>query len=120
MRVSADQRLEEYMESMVVKRNNPEMIALWTERITECKSSGKHTPEWCSEHGINVKTYYYWHNKIHKMVKQQNTFYEVPQKPAGYSDKPAATIRIAGIQADIYSGADAETIHALCTALRRC
>ena len=121
MLVSASQGLEMLMEALAVRRNNPEIIALWTQRISDCKNSGKHTSEWCTENGVNVKTYYYWHNKIHKMVVQQQTaFYEVPQQQTGDLGKPAATIRISGIQADIYSGADAETIQAICTALKRC
>ena len=120
--MSANQGLEKRMEALSLRgRNNPEAISIWTQRITECKNSGKHTEERCSAHGINVKTYYYWHNKIRKLVvQQQNTFYEVPQKSSGYTDKPVATLRIAEIQADIYAGADAETIQAICTALKRC
>ena len=47
------------MEAIVKKRNNPEMIALWTERIADCKNSGKSAQEWCEQNGINIKTYYY-------------------------------------------------------------
>lgn len=107
------------MEVIAVRRNNPETIALWTQRITDCKNSGRHTSEWCSENGINVKTYYYWHNKIHKIVsKQQSNFYEVPVTSG--SPERAATIRVGLFQADIYSGADAETIKAICQAMKTC
>ena len=97
------------------------MIALWTQRITDCKNSGRRTPEWCAENGINVKTYYYWHNKIHKLVAQQQTsFYEIRQ-PAGINEiSPAATIRTTGLEADIYPGADARVILAICEALKKC
>lgn len=90
------------MEAISARRHNPETVGLWTRRITECKNSGKLTGDWCTENGINIKTNYYWHNKIHKMVvQQQSTFYEVPQQPAENLNKPAATIRIAEMQADI-------------------
>ena len=108
------------MDVLAVRRNNPETIALWTQRITDCKNSGRHTSEWCSENGINVKTYYYWHNKIHKIVsKQQSNFYEVPVT-SGSHESAAATIRVGLFQADIYSGADAETIKAICQAMKTC
>ena len=71
--------MEMQMEALTTKRNNPEMIALWTQRIAECKNSGISSQEWCEQNGIHIKTYYYWHNKIHKMVnKQQSCFYETP------------------------------------------
>ena len=59
------------MEMLTVKARNPDDVALWTKRITDCKNSGLRPGEWCAENGINVKTYYYWHNKIHKLVNQQ-------------------------------------------------
>lgn len=109
------------MENLVIKRNISESFALWTQRITDCKSSGKLTSEWCAENGINVKTYYYWHNKIRKMVEQQNTsFYEIPRAQMEERIKPAATIHIADMKADIYPGADSETIRAICTVFRTC
>lgn len=121
MLVSANQGLEVLMEALAVRRNNPETIELWTRRISDCKNSGKHTSEWCNENGVNVKTYYYWHNKIHKMVVQQETaFYEVPQQQTEDLGKPAATIRASELQADIYPGADTAMIQAICTALKRC
>lgn len=32
----------------------------WSEKIAECRGSGKNVKEWCREQGINTKTYYYW------------------------------------------------------------
>ena len=108
------------MEALVAKRNNPETVALWTQRIADCKSSGISAQEWCEQNGIHIKTYYYWHNKIHKIVsKQQTGFYEVPYTP-GSHERTAATIRIGLFQADIYSGADTETIRAICQAMKTC
>ena len=101
------------METLSVRRTNSDTIALWTQHITDCKNSGKHTQEWCKENGINVKTYYYWHNKIHKLVvQQQASFFEVPRQPAGEPERPAATIRTNDLQADIYPGATDELIQA--------
>ena len=108
------------MEALAAKRNNPEKVALWTQRIADCKNSGISAQEWCEQNGIHIKTYYYWHNKIHKMVsKQQSGFYEVPVT-AEIHERAAATIRVGLFQADIYSGADAETIRAICQAMKTC
>ena len=32
----------------------------WSEKIAECRGSGKTVKEWCREQGLNTKTYYYW------------------------------------------------------------
>lgn len=32
----------------------------WETKITECRSSCKKVQQWCSENGINAKTYHYW------------------------------------------------------------
>lgn len=109
------------MESLVIKRNSPEMITLWTERISECKASGKTALVWCEENGINVKTYYYWHNKIRKMVENQSpSFYEVPKTQSSVSGNPEATIKINGINVDVYSGASIETLSSIFAALKIC
>lgn len=36
----------------------------WTELLISCNSSGQSKSEWCSEHGINIKTFYYWQHKL--------------------------------------------------------
>ena len=96
------------METFTIRSRSQDAVALWTKRITECKNSGMRAGDWCAENGINVKTYYYWHNKIHKMVDQGN------------HGVPAATIRVGIIQADIYPGANAGLIQALCRAMKAC
>jgi hypothetical protein len=107
------------MEMLTVKARNPDDVALWTKRITDCKNSGLRPGEWCTENGINVKTYYYWHNKIRKLVNQQTEFFEIPTAPSRH-DVPSATIRIGLMEADIYPGADAEVIKAVCQAMKTC
>jgi hypothetical protein len=107
------------MEMLTVKTRNPDNVALWSKRITDCKNSGMRPGEWCAEHGINVKTYYYWHNKIRKLVNQQTGFFEVPTAPCRHS-VPLATIRVGTAEADIYPGADVEVIRIICQALKTC
>lgn len=48
------------------RRIPEENLARWIQRITECKNSGLTTQEWCTENGIGIKRYYYWHSKIRK------------------------------------------------------
>ena len=94
-------------------------IALWSGRVRECRESGQKVSQWCSEHGIPASTYYKWQRKLFAMVQQQSAFVEVtpPVPPAA---EIAVTIRIAGAEADIHSGADSETIRAVLQALKSC
>jgi len=48
---------------MVIVRN-PDDLALWQDRIQECRNSGQTVVAWCAEKGISEKTYYYWHRKL--------------------------------------------------------
>ena len=107
------------MEMLTVKTRNPDDVALWSKRISDCKNSWMRPGEWCAENGINVKTYYYWHNKIRKLINQQTAFFEVPAAP-GRHDVPVATIRVGIMEADIYRGADVDAIRAICQALKTC
>ena len=36
----------------------------WTEKVAECRTSGKGVKRWCSEQGITTKTYYRWEKQI--------------------------------------------------------
>ena len=36
----------------------------WSERIAECRSSGQTVKAWCAQHGIAIKTYYYWEKRF--------------------------------------------------------
>lgn len=39
-------------------------LALWTNRIKECRASRLTVNRWCEQNNIGVKNYYYWMRKI--------------------------------------------------------
>jgi len=39
-------------------------LALWTNRIRECRASGLTVSRWCEQNNIGPKNYYYWMRKI--------------------------------------------------------
>ena len=47
------------------------LLQEWSGRIAECRSSKKSVKAWCSEHGIPIKTYYYWEKKSVTEATQQ-------------------------------------------------
>ena len=40
--------------------NEQNKLAIWAERVTECRNSGQSVLAWCKEHGICSQTYYKW------------------------------------------------------------
>lgn len=43
----------------------------WVSIIMECKTSGQSVPQWCNEHGINEKQYWYYHRKLRNHLAQE-------------------------------------------------
>jgi len=108
---------------MVIVRN-PANLELWQERFSECRRSGMTVAAWCEKQGISDKTYYYWHRKLSKLQNHSrdeasSTFYEISGN-INNTAEITATLHCYGVDADIYSGADEETLVRLCRALKQC
>ena len=97
----------------------------WSERVSDCRSSGLSVNRWCAEHNIRPKTYYNWQKKVFAaMIEQQKTQMELPQEPR-FVELPAteqrsglmATVRIGSASLEVYSGADTDVVAVLCKAL---
>ena len=104
----------------------------WSRRVADCRSSGLSVTRWCTEHGIKPKTYYTWQKKVFAaMIAQQQAelsdmaprFAELPPlaeeklpAPAQKSDL-VASVRIGDASLEVYSGASAEIVSALCKVL---
>ena len=99
----------------------------WSQRVAECRSSGLSVTRWCVEHGIKQKTYFNWQKKVFAaMIEQQRQQLEEPQEPERrFAELPApaiqndlvAAVRIGEASLDVYSGASADVVAALCKAL---
>ena len=104
---------------------NPAKLQEWAKRIEICKSSGKTVSDWCHQNGINEKTYYYWNRKVMYMAGTADSvsgrFYEIPEvyETAAVRDI-VSTVSVGTMKAEIYKGADAETLNALLKAMRQC
>ena len=102
--------------------NQQNKLALWAGRISECRSSGQNVKVWCKENGICEQTYYRWQKRLFEMIKAQQEvqFAEVtPVQPVRLGSV-AVTVRIAGAEADIHSGADAGTVETVLRFLKSC
>lgn len=98
-------------------------MAEWAARISERRSSGQSVKSWCKENGVCEQTYYKWQRKLFSLAKAQREaqFAEVTplQNRCGSGDI-AVTVRLAGGEADIHAGADADTIETVLRILKSC
>lgn len=115
----------------VVELKHQAKLQEWQERIMECRSSGQSVAEWCREYGVTPTTYYRWEREIFgkakdtrgqsmSLVQSGAVFAELPTPKGSSLGTPIMTIRMGGMAVDIYPGADAGTIAALCQVLRGC
>ena len=104
----------------------------WSRHVADCRSSGMSVTRWCTEHNVKPKTYYNWQKKVFAaMLAQQAELSETAprfaellppgdekQLTAAEKQKDlVASVRIGGASLDVYSGASAEIVSALCKVL---
>ena len=102
--------------------NGQNKLALWAGRISECRNSGQNVKTWCRENGVCEQTYYKWQKRLFEMAQTQQEiqFAEVtPVRPVACGNV-AVTVRIAGAEADIHSGADTATVEMVLRFLKSC
>ena len=51
--------------------NQNARVALWVNRVSECRSSGLSVKVWCEENGVNQQTYYKWQKRLFDMAQEQ-------------------------------------------------
>ena len=111
-----------FMGSELQTMNGQNKLALWAERVSACRSSDLSVRDWCKENDICEQTYYRWQRKLYgivKMQQEQSRFAEIT--PARVcSGKAAVTVRIAGTEVAIHSGADEETVCMVLRLLKSC
>ena len=102
--------------------NGQNKLALWAGRITECRNSGMTVKTWCEEKGVCEQTYYRWQKRLFEMAQAQQEvrFAEVTPVQTVRSGNVAVTVRIAGAEADIHSGADVSTVETVLRILKSC
>lgn len=113
------------MEQSLQVISRQERLEKWTSRIMACRSSGMTIRAWCRENQVPEKSYYYWQRQLFETVSRQNhfvqpAFAEITPLQAKQAAVPAVTVRCSGMEADIYSGADAATIEAVLRVLKSC
>ena len=102
--------------------NGQNKLALWAERISECRSSGQNVKTWCHENGICEQTYYKWQKRLYEMSKAQHEirFSEVTPVQPIRSGNIAMPVRFAGMEADIFNGADTVAVETVLRIMKSC
>jgi transposase-like protein len=103
--------------------NGQNKLALWAERVSECRNSGLSVTAWCKEHGVCTQTYYKWQKRLFIMAKEQHEvqFAEIaPIAEAPSNQQASVTVHIAGATVDIHAGADTTTVETVLRILKSC
>ena len=99
-------------------------LQYWKNIISLCheRPSGQTAKQWLKENGICEQTYYRWQKRLFELAKAQREvpFVEVTPVQPVRSGNVAVTVRIAGAEADIHSGADAVTVETVLRILKSC
>lgn len=102
--------------------NEQNKLAQWAQTVAQCRDSGMSVRQWCQGHDVNVSPYYKWQRKGYDAAKaqQESRFVEVtPVHPVDIGNT-AVTVRIAGAEAEIHSGADTATEETVLRVLKSC
>ena len=118
------------MEKNLQAYNHNRKLAEWAQRVQSCRESGLSVRQWCDENGLSAKTcdenglsaktYYYWQRRLFQMSEAAEPQFAKIEAPIHTAGHIAATVRIGTAQAEIYNGADAETLKALVQAMQSC
>ena len=96
-------------------------LAEWAGKISECRNSGMAVKTWCKENGVCEQTYYKWQRRLFAMAQaQQEVRFAEVTPSAARCGNVAVTVRIAGNEAAIHTGADAVTVETVLRILKSC
>ena len=101
--------------------NHGNQVALWSERVKACRTSGLTVSQWCTAEKIPMSSYYAWQRTLFQTITQAESvcFAEVPIA-LPRSEKIMATIRVNDLQVELHASVSAEFIHDLVDALKSC
>ena len=89
----------------------------WTQIIQDCQSSGMSNKEYCRQHGISEKSYYYWLRKLRSAVAEGMPQIVEMEAPVAIDEK--VYIRFRGAEVTLPGGTDAEAIAAVLRSLQQ-
>ena len=101
--------------------NGQNKLAEWAGKISACRNSGMTVTAWCKENGVCGQTYYKWQRRLFEMAQAQREVQFAEVTPSAvHCGNVAVTVRIAGSEAAIHTGADAATVETVLRILKSC
>jgi hypothetical protein len=68
----------------------------WAEILRERQSSGQSNATYCAEHGINIKTFYYWQTKLRRQAAGMLNVSSLSKKCAPAESQPIVPVSFPG------------------------
>ena len=91
----------------------------WAMVIQECNNSGLSNREFCRQHGISEKTYYYWLRKLRSQMAEVAGPQLVQLEPAPtLAQDDVLQIQYRGAEQKLPAGVDMDTVAALLRSLQ--
>lgn len=84
----------------------------WAMLIQECNASGLTKREFCQQHGISEKSFYYWLRKLRAQMVYAAAPQLVPLEPAPTAEE-VLEIRYHGAELKLPTGVDMDAVAAL-------
>lgn len=84
----------------------------WAMLIQECNASGLTKREFCQQHGISEKSFYYWLRKLRTQAAEAAGPLLVPLEPAPTAEE-VLEIRYLGAELKLPAGVDMDAVAAL-------
>ena len=117
-------------------------LQYWIDVIRQCRASGMTNQDWCEQHNISLKSYYYWLAKIRKLaiedlprknygihvapgpeepVMKSSEFTEIsfPASASSHTN-PTAVIHIGNISVELFEHTSREQVVSILKAVQSC
>ena len=96
----------------VLAVRNEYRIENWAALIQECNASGLSNREFCRQHGISEKSFYYWLRKLRQQAVEETETHLIKLAPAS-TEEDMLHIRYHGAELRIPSGVDMDAVAVL-------
>lgn len=107
------------MERGLQALNRKQKVAVWSERISACRSSGQTVSSWCAENGVCPGSYYKWQKQIYELATVEAPKFVEVEQPKSWN-ATVAVLHMGGAEVELKEGIDEKTLETICRCLGSC